>query len=380
MVLIDLADGLSVFHRVTAVVPRKTPRGARQDELRKLGGAWEVLDYVPSRVARLISTPADDVSLPLLRRYAHGRAGIPAARLFGSVVGRSLAADLPKRPDVVHAFTADMTAHLALGLGHAARSPVVLTGFPHPGQYGNGPIDASAYRAADGIVALTEHDRDVYRQLGAPRGRVFVIPPPSDDLGVGGKGGARERLGIQGRLVLFVGVRREYKGARILHDAAPRIAARVDDVTVAFVGPGDPIPPVEGARIQDVGEVDSETMHDWIRAADVLVLPSLHEIFPLVVLEAWSAGVPVVLSDIPPLLHLIRVSGGGVAVPRRTEAVAEGVVELLNDGPRRTELGDAGRRYWQEHCAPETIITAYHELYARLTAAHGGGSGNVRHR
>jgi len=377
-VVTELADQLSVAHEVVVVVPERTPRRGPERTLEVTGSAWRILIHRPRLGARLLSAPSGYVALPLLRRYGHGRAAVPAARIFGVARGRSLALELPNRPDVVHTFTADMTAHLALGLGAAVGAPVVCTGFPHPGQYGDGPIDSAAYKRAAGVVALTSHDRDVYVGLGVEPDRIAVIPPPSDDLGTTGREAARERLQISGPLAVFAGVRRHYKGADVLYAAAPAIGARVENATIAFVGPGPALDAVPGIDIRDAGEVDSATMADWIRAADVVVLPSQHEIFPIVILEAWSAGVPVVTSDIPALRHLVDVSGAGVATPRNPDSLAAAVAGLLDDDTRRQTLGRSGRAYWQANCSLDTIVAAHEKLYARL--ADGQSSGKARQR
>jgi len=379
-VVTELANKLSVTHDVVVAIPERTPRRGPQDTLEETGRAWKMLIHRPRHGARLLSAPSRYVALPVLRRYGHGRAGIPAARLFGAIGGRSLAFALPHQPDIVHAFTADVTAHLALGLGGAVGAPVVCTGFPHPGQYGDGPVDSAAYRRADGVVALTSHDRAVYIGLGVVPDRITVIPPPSNDLGTSGRTAARERLRIFGPLAVFAGVRRDYKGADILHAAAPAIGARVEDATVAFVGPGPALSALPGITIRDTGEVDASTMADWIRAADVLVLPSLYESCSIVVLEAWSAGVPVVTSDIPALKHLVDVSGAGVTVPRHPDPLAAAVADLLHDDTRREALGRSGRAFWQTHCALETIVAAHEELYARLGSGQYKGPGMARQR
>jgi len=377
-VVTELADRLAVTHDVVVAIPERTPRRGRQRTLEVHNKAWTIFIHRPNRGARLLSAPSGYVALPGLRRYGHTRAAVPAARIFGTVGGRSLAGALPHRPDVVHAFTPDMTAHLALGLGAAVGAPVVCTGFPHPGQYGDGPVDAVAYRSAAGVVALTAHDRDVYVRLGVTPDRIVVIPPPSDDFGASGREEARERLQITGPLAVFAGVRRDYKGADILYAAAPSIGARVADATIAFVGPGPALGAVPGIDIRDAGEVDASTMADWIRAADVVVLPSLHEIFPIVILDAWSAGVPVVTSDIPALQHLVDVSGAGVTAPRNPDSLAAAVSELLHDDARRRSLGRSGRAYWQENCDLDTIVAAHEELYARLAETQGSGKARQR--
>ena len=263
--------------------------------------SWSVLKHSPGLGSRILSAPAGYVAVPVLRRYCHGSVGLPAAWLFGNVVGRSLAGDLPYRPDVVHAFTADMTGHVALGLGRSVRAPVVFTGFPHPGQYGNGPIDRSAYRRADGVVALTGHDRAVYLGLGvriptglprSPRRATTLEWERAIELASGWE--SRGRLPYSRACAVTT---RVLTSCTRLH---PRSAPASTVPPSPLWAPVTHAFPLAGVDVRDAGEVDTGTMADWIRAADVLVLPSLHEICPIVVLEAWSAAVPVVVSDIPP--------------------------------------------------------------------------------
>ncbi len=367
-IVVELARHLSERHSVVVVVPAASPRNIGQGTSADApeGSRWTLLHQELVPRSRLLCLPAHYIRLPVARRYGYRRLGLPATLLYGRTVGRALARDLARRPDVVHTFTADMTGHVALEIARVHEAVAVCTGSPHPGAYGDGPIDSRLYKHADAIVAVSWPDREVYVRLGVPPPRIEVIHPPSADRGIGRREEARARLRIGGHLVLFAGARRWYKGADILRSAAPAIAAQVASTTIAFVGPGEPIRPARGAKMIDAGEVDDETMGDWIRAADVLVLPSLYEACSIVVLEAWSAGVPVVVSDIPTLSYQVRASNGGVAVPRDPQRVAEAVVDLLRDPGRRARLGAAGRAYWEDHCPIEKVIAAHEDLYARL--------------
>ena len=181
----------------------------------------------------------------------------------------------------------------------------------------------------------------------------------------------RSQVGVRGPVVLFLGVRREYKGFDLLVEAAPLVHARHPDVTFAFAGPGRAISSAEagGARVIDLGEVDDAGRAAWLDAADVLCLPSQGETFGMVILEAWSVETPVVVSDIPSLSELVRLSGGGVTVRRAPSAIAATISELLDEPARLREHGARGRYYWASHHTP-AIVAAWHEhLYGRLAEA-----------
>jgi glycosyltransferase involved in cell wall biosynthesis len=64
-------------------------------------------------------------------------------------------------------------------------------------------------------------------------------------------------------------------------------------------------------------------------------LPSAYESFGLVIAEAWSAGTPVVTSDVPVLAERVAESGGGVTAAREPAALASALAGLLADRPGR---------------------------------------------
>jgi glycosyltransferase involved in cell wall biosynthesis len=81
----------------------------------------------------------------------------------------------------------------------------------------------------------------------------------------------------------------------------------------------------------------------WLRAADVFVLPSQWEARALVVQEAMAAGAPVVASDVGGLHDL--VAGTGLLVPPADpEALAAAVDRILADPSLRDELAGNGRK------------------------------------
>jgi glycosyltransferase involved in cell wall biosynthesis len=124
-----------------------------------------------------------------------------------------------------------------------------------------------------------------------------------------------------------------------------------------------------GGRVVDAGRVSDAEKNDWLAAADLLCLPSLGEIFPVAILEAWSAGTPALVSDIPPLIELVNKTGGGRAAPRTAEAMASAIVSLLADPPELSAMGERGRRWWHAHATPDAVAAQYSEVYAELVSA-----------
>jgi phosphatidyl-myo-inositol dimannoside synthase len=305
--------------------------------------------------------------VPGLRRFAFGAPRLGLLALYGRVVASSLrrAAD---EADVVHAWSADMLGTAALIAARRRGRPFVLTPFVHPGQWGGDAVSARLYRRADRVIGLLEVERQVLAQTGVDPSKIRICGSCSPGVRTGGGPALRQQHGIFGPLVVFLGVRRPYKGHDILLDACARMHR---SATVAFVGPGDPLPPrtTPGdtpVSVIDVGPVDEDARAAWLDAADVLCLPSSHEIFPITVLEAWSAHTPVLVSTIPPLVELIERSGGGRTVLREPAALAAALDDIIGDEAGRVKLGRRGNTFWREHATPVAAARRHAEIYREL--------------
>jgi glycosyltransferase involved in cell wall biosynthesis len=72
-------------------------------------------------------------------------------------------------------------------------------------------------------------------------------------------------------------------------------------------------------------------------------MPSDHETFGHAYLEAWSAGLPVIAGDIPPLREVVREGVDGLHVRNEPDAIAGAILALLRDPERARRMGAAGR-------------------------------------
>jgi glycosyltransferase involved in cell wall biosynthesis len=369
-----LVRGLAERHDVTVLAQRVDdgPTERLTDSLRPppsfepfLDGAARIEPLRISLPRRMRMAPLVTQVVPGLRRYAYGSARVTAAKLYAQVVAPEIGRHV-RGLDAVHMFGGDLVAAATLRAARSARVPGVVTPFAHAGQYGVGPADLFAYDTADRVVALLEDDASVYRRLGVPGDRIETCGVCSPGVPAGRGAEIRRRYGIDGPLVLFLGVRREYKGYDLLLEAAPTVAASVPGVTFAFAGPGPSVAPPPGVRVVDAGFVDDDERAGWLEAADLLCLPSEAEIFPLSVLEAWSVGTPVVTSDLPPLVELLARSHGGLTAAREPHALASTISALLADPARAAALGQAGCEFWLRECTVDAVIARHVRLYEEL--------------
>jgi glycosyltransferase involved in cell wall biosynthesis len=116
----------------------------------------------------------------------------------------------------------------------------------------------------------------------------------------------------------------------------------------------------------DAGRVSDAEKFDWLAAADLLCLPSLGEIFPVAILEAWSAGTAVLVSDIPPLLELIDTVRAGRAAPRTPAAIAAALEAMLADPDELRAMGERGRAWWSANATPQAVACSHLALYREL--------------
>jgi glycosyltransferase involved in cell wall biosynthesis len=92
------------------------------------------------------------------------------------------------------------------------------------------------------------------------------------------------------------------------------------------------------------GEVENAEMPRWLSVADLVVMTSEREGWPLTVLEAHAAGRPVVASDIPATQELNALGRPVSAFPvGDSGALAGRILDLLANRERRRALGRAGR-------------------------------------
>mgnify|MGYP005762428793 CR=1 FL=1 len=113
------------------------------------------------------------------------------------------------------------------------------------------------------------------------------------------------------------------------------------------------------ANLRFPGIVSREEVADYNNLADLFLLPSYNELFPMSVLEAFSCGTPVMLRDLD-LYHAI-IKGYYLPAADRAEMQAK-LTDLLGDPAKLAELKQAAQtaaaRYSKDHLAAE-----WHQFY-----------------
>lgn len=212
---------------------------------------------------------------------------------------------------------------------------------------------------ADQIIAFSAEERDNLIHLyGARPDQVKVIPCGVDlDLFRPiGKDKARNELGLgDPEILLFAGRIQPIKGIDILLHATACLGDR-KGLCLLILG-GDSGDDGEVAKLRSLaaelgiaqrvsfrGVVPHEKMPLFYNAADVCVVPSYHESFCLVAIEALACATPVVASRVGALATTIKDGETGYLIEEHSpQAFARLLELLLGDEEMRQKMGEAGR-------------------------------------
>jgi len=181
-----------------------------------------------------------------------------------------------------------------------------------------------------------------------------------------------------GPIVGSVGRLEHQKG----YDTLLRALVELPGVTAVLVGEGTQRGPLE-ARAAELGVADRVLLPGWSDEArrhlttfDVFCLPSRFEAFPLAVLEAMLAGLPVVASDVGSVAEAVHQGETGLLVrPDDPAGLATALRALVGDPDRARALGEAGRRLALERFTVGAMARAYESLYDEVLGRRGDGDG-----
>jgi N-acetyl-alpha-D-glucosaminyl L-malate synthase BshA len=107
----------------------------------------------------------------------------------------------------------------------------------------------------------------------------------------------------------------------------------------------------------------------YLRHADVFLLPSETESFGVAALEAMSCGVPVVAYRVGGLPEVVSPEAGRLVEPFDLDALAAGTLEILSDDDLRKTLGRAARALATSRFRRESALDRYEAHYRRVLAA-----------
>ena len=241
-----------------------------------------------------------------------------------------------------------------------------------------------AYDFSDDITTLFEGNKAKQIELAADPSKISIIANGiSEEKLTKGidphkifQKGKKYTVALIGRVVPIKDIKTFIKSTAVIYD-------QFEDVEFLILGPYDEDPEyyndcnvlVEQLGLSNVinfcGKVE---LKHFYPAIDVVVLSSISEGQPLVLLEAFCFSIPVVTTDVGSCFELVHGKPGedqelgeaGHIVPfGRADLLGEKILDLLHDDFKREEFGKSGYqrfiKYYQEH----TSISNYRDLYQK---------------
>ena len=305
------------------------------------------------------------------------RTGSLAKRLIVSVSGMAQLARwcLSHPGAIVHVHSAVRGSiyrkAVAVALARLLRARVVLQLHAGPGDIETfaatlGLLRRAALRWALGlataVVSVSEAGADA---LSAALGlqAIEVIPnaapdPPNDIADP-----------VAGVVLFLGGFDDPAKGGAELLRALPAMLDRVGAMRLVAAGPGEPpdrLRRMPGERVEWRGWLDDQEKRDALEEAQVVVLPSVSEGLPIVLLEAMGYGRAVVATSVGGLPEVVSDGIDGVLVPARAPAkLADAVCGLLEDPARSRTIGAAARRR-VKRMSERDLVERLDRLYASV--------------
>ncbi|NUK04955.1 glycosyltransferase family 4 protein [Streptomyces lunaelactis] len=208
------------------------------------------------------------------------------------------------------------------------------------------PILQPALEKISARIAVSEYAR---RTLVEHLGGDAVVIPNGVDVGFFDK--AEPKAEWQGGTIGFIGrIDEPRKGLPVLMQALPKILAECPDTRLLVAGRGDEeeavasLPVDMRSRVEFLGMVSDEDKARLLRSIDLYVAPNTGgESFGIVLVEAMSAGAPVLASDLDAFAQVLdQGAAGELFANENADALATAAVRLLRDPERLAELRERG--------------------------------------
>jgi len=323
-------------HQMVAALARHAPRPERNGalDITIFSSSWKDRLHPP---ADLGAVQAIDRRIPVsVLNFAWHRLGWPTVE---RVSGRAFDITHSLHPLIMPARNAAqvVTIHDLHFLQHPELTRAEIRRDYQP------LVRSHAHRADAVIVSSRFTAGEIERLLEVPADRIHVCPPGAPDW-------RPREMSVDRGYVLFFGTLEPRKNLGALLDAYEQLLSRrrvpelvlAGQATEASRGWLERIarPPLSG-HVRHVGYVNAADRYGLYEGARLLVQPSLEEGFGLTVLEAMTAGVPVVAANRGALPELVEEAG--LLVEPEPDALAGAIDVMLTDESVFRRSAERGR-------------------------------------
>jgi glycosyltransferase involved in cell wall biosynthesis len=231
------------------------------------------------------------------------------------------------------------------------------------------------------IIALNTVEFEQYRDFSVPTDKIVIVPNGidlSDFTNMPEKGEFKKKYGLNEdeKIILYLGRIHKIKGIDILIKAFKEVIDTLDCVKLVLVGPDDGYLNEIKDLIKKLGLEKNiiitgalfgkEKFMAYVDA-DIFVLPSRYEIFPVSVLEAFSCGIPVIASNVGGLRGLILDGETGLLFESENiEQLANNILSLINDKEKNRIISINGKQFINDNLSIERVTEVLENCYKEI--------------
>ena len=232
------------------------------------------------------------------------------------------------------------------------------------------------YNSCDRIITLYQGNKDLEVEYGARADRIMVVPNGIEVARF--KDTRRGRCMQDPRMVGLVGRVDSVKDIKTFIQVMTIVKKEYNKVAAWIIGPTDNQPEYyrECTELLNMlGLNDTITFTgkadvlEYYKKIDVLLLTSIKEAMPLVVMEAMACGIPVVTTDVGACNELVYGvddsigHAGIVAGIRDVHGIATATVKILKDGELANVFGRNGIKRIEQFYREDLVIKQYSDIY-----------------
>lgn len=228
-----------------------------------------------------------------------------------------------------------------------------------------------AYQKADMVISLFEENRKKQIAAGAVKHKTIVIPNGIDIPRFSAVKREEKKgfhVGLVGRVVPIKDIKTFIASSKVIHNEIP-------EARFYCIGPADEDPSYyeeckllrDSLKLNDVLEFTGrQDVRSYYSFLDVLLLTSVREAQPLVILEAFMAGVPVVSTNVGNVAEMLDFNEKLLAQSRDSRKIADGVIYLYKNPDERKKLVEDNKIKIPRFYDRKKVFQQYNEIYHKM--------------
>jgi len=246
------------------------------------------------------------------------------------------------------------------------------------------------------LIAITDSVAQEYKSIGVNESNIKNVPNGVSNKRFDGsvdKESIKNNLGLDQDSFLFISVGRNHpkKNMASLVNVAGKLKLKTNQkfqilivgnkvsemkALVADTGLDDVIILLEQIgsewddKLNEVPKLPSDDLVSYYKIADAFVFPTLIETFGIVIIEAMSAGLPVIVTDVPGCKDIVRKNLDGIVVPvQNDDAISEAMHLLMSDKGIYDKYSEQSKKRASEYDW-DNVINKYCDLYQELISTN----------